>query len=103
MTKKNLNCMLMVKRIWHSEIEVIHGSKQKGEDEKMEEKKRSENVRIMRALGAAQNPEEMVKEQWVVVQVKSTDAVGLFVAWSSSSGLVLYILHGCHQPGPHIS
>ena len=79
MTKKNLNCMLMVKRIWHSEIEVIHGSKQKGEDEKMEEKKRSENVRIMRALGAAQNPEEMVKEQWVVVQVKSTDAVGLFL------------------------
>ena len=33
----------MVKRIWHSEIEVIHGGKQKGEDEKMEEKKRSEN------------------------------------------------------------
>ena len=35
MTKKNLNCVLMVKRIWHSEIEVIHGGKQKGEDEKM--------------------------------------------------------------------
>jgi len=70
---------------------------------KMKKWKRKREVRIMRALGAAQNAEEMVKEQWVVVQVKSTDTVGLFVAWSSSSGLVLSILHGCHQPGPHIS
>lgn len=66
MTKKNLNCVLMVKRIWHSAIEVIHGGKQKGEDEKMEEKKKSEKVRCMRALEAAQNPEEMAKEQRAV-------------------------------------
>lgn len=102
MTKKNLNCVLMVKMIWHSEIEVIHGGKRKGEDEKMEEKRRSDNVRCMRALEAAQNPEEMLKEQWVVFQVKYKDVVGLSVAWSPSSGLVLCVLHRCHQPGPHV-
>ena len=33
---------------------------------KMEEKKKSEKVRCMRALEAAQNPEEMAKEQRAV-------------------------------------
>lgn len=64
--------------------------------------RRSDNVRCMRALEAAQNPEEMLKEQWVVFQVKYKDVVGLSVAWSPSSGLVLCVLHRCHQPGPHV-
>lgn len=48
--------MLMVKRIWHSAIEVIHGGKQKGEDEEMEEKKKSENVRMYEGFGSSPEP-----------------------------------------------